>query len=145
MTEDHSSRISDLYRQSSQETPPAHVDQAVLEKARKSVRFHVFSPFGNHWVAVEWCAADDCPSTLQDRINAGGITEIDDLATNVRILLLDVINGVLCGVADTDGVRGGVISPGSGHEVADHATDLAGAEDDDFFHCGRGARWRSYQ
>jgi cell division protein FtsN len=51
MTDDHKSRISDLYRQSSQETPPAHVDQAVLDKARKSVRFRVLSPFGNHWVA----------------------------------------------------------------------------------------------
>ncbi|UCC55145.1 MAG: SPOR domain-containing protein [Gammaproteobacteria bacterium] len=51
MTEDHSSRISDLYRQSSQETPPAHVDRAVLDKARKSVRYQAFSPFGNHWIA----------------------------------------------------------------------------------------------
>jgi cell division protein FtsN len=51
VTEDHNSRISDLYRQSSQETPPAHVDQAVLDRARKSVRSRVFSPFGNHWVA----------------------------------------------------------------------------------------------
>ena len=45
------SRISDLYQQSSQETPPAHVDRAVLDRARKSVRPRAFSPFGNHWVA----------------------------------------------------------------------------------------------
>jgi cell division protein FtsN len=50
-TEDHDSRISDLYRQSSQETPPAHIDRAVLVMARKSVRRRLLSPFGNHWVA----------------------------------------------------------------------------------------------
>ena len=51
MTEDHDSRISELYRQSSQETPPAYLDRAVMDKARMSVRRRVFSPFGNHWVA----------------------------------------------------------------------------------------------
>ena len=51
MTEDHDNRISDLYQQSSQETPPAHLDQAVMDMARKSVRRRAFSPFGNHWVA----------------------------------------------------------------------------------------------
>jgi cell division protein FtsN len=51
MSEDHDSRISDLYRQSSQETPPAHLDRAVLDAARKSVRSRVFSPFGNNWIA----------------------------------------------------------------------------------------------
>jgi cell division protein FtsN len=51
MSKDHDNRLSDLYRQSSQETPPAHIDRAVLGMARKSVRRRVFSPFGNHWVA----------------------------------------------------------------------------------------------
>ena len=51
MTEDHDNRISDLYQQSSQETPPAHLDRAVMDMARKSVRRRAFSPFGNHWVA----------------------------------------------------------------------------------------------
>lgn len=51
MTEDRDSRISDLYRQSSHETPPAHLDRAVMDMARKSVRRRVLSPFGNHWVA----------------------------------------------------------------------------------------------
>ena len=51
MSEEHDNRISDLYRQSSQETPPAHIDRAVMERARKSVRSRVYSPFGNHWVA----------------------------------------------------------------------------------------------
>lgn len=51
ITEDQDSRISDLYRQSSQETPPAHIDRAVLELAGKSVRRRPWSPFGNHWVA----------------------------------------------------------------------------------------------
>ena len=51
MSEVSDSRISDLYQQSSQETPPAHVDRAVLDRARKSVRPVAFSPFGNHWVA----------------------------------------------------------------------------------------------
>ena len=50
MTEEHDSRISDLYRQSSQETPSAALDRAVMDRARKSVRKRVFSPFGNHWV-----------------------------------------------------------------------------------------------
>lgn len=50
-SEDRDSRISELYRQSSQETPPAHIDRVVLEMARKSVRRRLLSPFGNHWVA----------------------------------------------------------------------------------------------
>lgn len=50
-SEDHDTRISDLYRQSSQETPPAHIDRAVLEMARKSVQRRLLSPFGNHWFA----------------------------------------------------------------------------------------------
>ena len=51
MTDDHDSKISDLYQQSSQETPPAHVDRAVMDRARKSVRRRAYSPFGNNWVA----------------------------------------------------------------------------------------------
>jgi cell division protein FtsN len=51
MSEEHDSKISDLYQTSSQETPPAHIDQAVLSMARKSVPRRAFSPFGNHWVA----------------------------------------------------------------------------------------------
>jgi len=50
MSEDHDSRISDLYQQSSQETPPAHIDRAVMDRARKSVRRRAYSPFGNNWV-----------------------------------------------------------------------------------------------
>jgi len=49
--EDHDNNISDLYRQSSQETPAAHVDRAVMDRARKSVRRRVFAPFGDNWVA----------------------------------------------------------------------------------------------
>jgi len=51
VSEDHDSRISELYRQSSQETPPAQLDRAVMERARKSVRRRVYSPFGNNWLA----------------------------------------------------------------------------------------------
>jgi len=51
VTEEHDSKISDLYRKSSQETPPARVDRQVLEMARKSVGRRSLSPFGNHWVA----------------------------------------------------------------------------------------------
>lgn len=50
MTEDNDSRIEHLYQQSSQETPSAHVDRAVMEMARKATHRRVFSPFGNHWV-----------------------------------------------------------------------------------------------
>jgi len=50
VTEEHDNRISDLYQQSSQETPPAHLDRAVMDMARKPVRRRAFSPFGNHWV-----------------------------------------------------------------------------------------------
>jgi len=51
VTADHDNRISDLYRQSSQETPPAHLDQAVMDRARKSVRRRMYSPFGSNLVA----------------------------------------------------------------------------------------------
>jgi cell division protein FtsN len=46
----HDNRISELYQQSSQETPPARLDRAVMDMAGKSVRRRAFSPFGNHWV-----------------------------------------------------------------------------------------------
>ena len=51
MSEQHDSKISELYQTSSQETPPAHIDHAVLSMARKSVPRRAYSPFGNHWVA----------------------------------------------------------------------------------------------
>ena len=51
MSEEHDSRLSELYRQSSQEMPPAHLDRTVMEMARKSVRRRAFSPFGGHWLA----------------------------------------------------------------------------------------------
>ena len=51
MAKDRDSNIADLYRQSSQETPPAYLDQAVMDQARKSVRRRVHSPFGNNRVA----------------------------------------------------------------------------------------------
>lgn len=51
MTESQDRRISELYRQSSQELPPPHLDHAVMDMARKSTRRRVFSPFGNHWIA----------------------------------------------------------------------------------------------
>ena len=49
MTDDN--RIAKLYQQSSQETPPARIDRAVMDMARTPVRRRAFSPFGNHWVA----------------------------------------------------------------------------------------------
>lgn len=51
MSEEHDSKISGLYQISSQESPPPHIDRAVLAMARKSVRRRTYSPFGNHWVA----------------------------------------------------------------------------------------------
>lgn len=52
MTESQDRRISELYRQSSQELPPPHLDHAVMDMARKSTRRRAFSPFGNHWIAA---------------------------------------------------------------------------------------------
>ena len=51
MSEQHDSKISELYQTSSQETPPAYIDHAVLSMARKSAPRRAYSPFGNHWVA----------------------------------------------------------------------------------------------
>ena len=52
MAEDKDTRLSGLYRQSSREEPPAAVDRAVMELARKSLRRRTLAPFGNHWVAA---------------------------------------------------------------------------------------------
>ncbi len=52
MVDDKDTHLSGLYRQSSREEPPAAVDRAVMELARKSVRRRTLSPFGNHWVAA---------------------------------------------------------------------------------------------
>jgi cell division protein FtsN len=51
VTEAQDKKIADLYQHSSQETPPAHVDRAVMDRARKSVRRRVFAPFGDNRVA----------------------------------------------------------------------------------------------
>ena len=47
---EHNDRLSELYKQSSQETPSAQVDRAVLDMARKSVHRKVYSPFGASWL-----------------------------------------------------------------------------------------------
>ena len=52
MTDDKDTRLSGLYRQSSREEPPAHLDRAVMELAGKAVRRRTLAPFGNHWVAA---------------------------------------------------------------------------------------------
>jgi cell division septation protein DedD len=52
MADDKDAHLSGLYRQSSQEAPPADLDRAVMELARKSLRRHSLAPFGNHWMAA---------------------------------------------------------------------------------------------
>jgi len=52
MIDDEDTHLSGLYRQASREEPPASVDRAVLELARKSVRKRSLAPFGNHWMAA---------------------------------------------------------------------------------------------
>lgn len=44
--------LSGLYRQFSREEPPAALDRAVMELARKSLRRRTLAPFGNHRVAA---------------------------------------------------------------------------------------------
>jgi cell division protein FtsN len=51
MTERQQRRLAELYRQASQETPPAHLDHAVMDLASKSLRRRLWSPFGGHWLA----------------------------------------------------------------------------------------------
>jgi hypothetical protein len=52
MADEKDTRLSGLYRKTSREEPPAHVDRAVMELARRSVRRRTLSPFGSHWVAA---------------------------------------------------------------------------------------------
>jgi cell division septation protein DedD len=52
MADEKDTHLSGLYRKTSWEEPPAHVDRAVMELARRSVRRRTLSPFGNHWVAA---------------------------------------------------------------------------------------------
>ena len=47
---EHDDRLSELYKQSSQETPSAQVDRAVLDRARKSVHRKLYAPFGASWL-----------------------------------------------------------------------------------------------
>lgn len=51
MTEHQDRRLGELYRQASQETPPAHLDHGVLDMARKSVRRRLWSSFGGDRLA----------------------------------------------------------------------------------------------
>ncbi len=52
MTDDKDTRLSGIYRQSSREEPPAHLDRAVMELAGKSLRRRTLAPFGIHRVAA---------------------------------------------------------------------------------------------
>lgn len=52
MADDKDTYLSGLYRASSREEPPAAVDRAVMELARKSLRRRTLAPFGNHWMAA---------------------------------------------------------------------------------------------
>jgi hypothetical protein len=52
MVDDEDTRLSGLYRQASREEPPASVDRAVMDLARKSVRKRTLAPFGDHWLAA---------------------------------------------------------------------------------------------
>lgn len=47
---EHDDRLAELYKQSSQETPSAQVDRAVLDRARKSVHRKLYAPFGANWL-----------------------------------------------------------------------------------------------
>ncbi|MGD8620235.1 MAG: SPOR domain-containing protein [Thiogranum sp.] len=51
MTEPQDRRLGELYRKASQETPPAHLDHAVMDMARKSVRRSLWSSLGGDWLA----------------------------------------------------------------------------------------------
>jgi cell division septation protein DedD len=57
MNDDTDTRLSGIYRRSSREEPPAHLDLAVMELAGKSLRRRTLAPFGNHRVAVGALAA----------------------------------------------------------------------------------------
>jgi len=52
VADDKDARLSSLYRACSREEPPAHVDRAVMELARRSVARRTLILFGNHRVAV---------------------------------------------------------------------------------------------
>ena len=47
---EHDDRLAELYKQTSQETPTAQVDRAVLDMARKSVHRKLYAPFGASWL-----------------------------------------------------------------------------------------------
>ncbi|MEZ5540965.1 MAG: SPOR domain-containing protein [Pseudomonadota bacterium] len=49
--------IAQLYRRSSREEPPAQLDLAVLELARRALRRRAWSPFGGNWLATGGVAA----------------------------------------------------------------------------------------
>jgi len=49
--DDRDDSLAQLYRRSSREEPPAQVDLAVMELARRSVKRRAWSPFGSPWLA----------------------------------------------------------------------------------------------
>ena len=52
MADDNDARLAGLYREGSREEPPAHLDRAILNLARRSARRRTLAPFGNHRVAL---------------------------------------------------------------------------------------------
>jgi len=56
--------LAQLYRRSSREEPPARVDLAVMEMARRAGKRGAWSPFGNHWLATGAVAAVALASVL---------------------------------------------------------------------------------
>ena len=86
MSEAPDDRLSELYQQSSHETPPAHLDRAILELARKSVRRRSFSPFGNPWVSGLAMAGVAVISvilvlTLPQQPSEYGLSELDTITS----------------------------------------------------------------
>ena len=51
MSDKHDDKITELYRKASLETPPPHIDHAVMDMAQRAQRRRLFAPFGNQWLA----------------------------------------------------------------------------------------------
>ncbi len=75
MTEENNNRIPNRYQLFSQETQAAHIDQAVQNRASKSVCHRVFSPFGD------------------DRITGGALARVAVLSMLLILVVAQQVHG----------------------------------------------------
>jgi len=120
------SNLARLYRRSSREEPPAQLDLAVMEMARRSIRRGGWAPFGDHRLAVGALAAVALVSVILVTVmkdpgrpptKGAGALSVPDAGT-VRLPLPTLKEQRARDAADADGRGAGTVREGPDRPAA---------------------------